>query len=195
MIDTWLEYDTYCLLWLNGQHHPWLDPPMFWMSETLTWLPLHFFLLYKMWQSLRQYFWRGVLAVVLVISLADGCTSQVMKPYFRRLRPTHEASIQARIHTVAGYRGGRYGFASSHAANTFGLAMLLYLLFRKRWPYAGALFAWAALVSYTRIYLGVHYPLDLLAGAAVGIFFAYLISRVYFWALPKNYPASDFSGD
>jgi undecaprenyl-diphosphatase len=92
-----------------------------------------------------------------------------MKPYFGRLRPSQEPSLQEWIHLVEGYRGGKFGFASSHAANTFGSATFFFLWFRniKRWVIW--LFVWAAFMTYTRVYLGVHYPGDVLVGALVGI--------------------------
>lgn len=91
-----------------------------------------------------------------------------MKPFFARPRPSHEPGLAGLLHLVNGYKGGAYGFASSHAANTFGVAMFIYLLFRSRYAWISAIFVWAAVMSYTRIYLGVHYPGDIFAGALVG---------------------------
>ena len=111
-----------------------------------------------------------------------------MKPYFQRPRPTHDKEIRADVHTVHNYRGGRYGFASSHAANSFGLATFLWLLFHTRWRFAGLLFIWAGIVSYSRIYLGVHYPLDILVGGLVGALFALLMAKVYVFYTKKLFP-------
>jgi undecaprenyl-diphosphatase len=115
-----------------------------------------------------------------------------MKPYFTRLRPSHEPSLEGLVHLVEGYKGGTYGFASSHAANTFGTAMFLYLLFRIKKSWIVWLFPWAAFVSYTRIYLGVHYPGDIVGGAGVGLLCAWfsfkLCMLLYKWIEKRKTP-------
>ncbi len=108
-----------------------------------------------------------VLSVALVIFLADRVSSGVFKPLFHRFRPSHEPTLEGLVHLVNGYAGGRYGFISSHAANTFGVATFLGLLMRSS-RMTTVLFCWACLSSYSRIYLGVHYPFDILAGATWG---------------------------
>jgi undecaprenyl-diphosphatase len=97
-----------------------------------------------------------------------------MKPYFLRLRPTHDPELQDIVHTVNNYKGGLYGFASSHAANTFGVAMFLWLLLKPKYPWVVFLFLWATLVTYTRIYLGVHFPGDIVVGGLIGIGFGWM---------------------
>src|SRR5690606_4235929 len=118
-----------------------------------------------------RYSWIYIVGIALTIALADQVTSALMKPYFMRLRPTHEPDLARLVHTVNQYKGGKFGFASSHAANTFGVATFLFLALKDSYRYTGLLFLWAGAVSYTRIYLGVHYPGDILAGALVGAFF------------------------
>jgi undecaprenyl-diphosphatase len=175
-----LEFDTDIFLILNGLHLDWLDLPMWYISETKTWIPFYLFIIILIIRQLKQKSWLVILAIILVVALADSFTSRVMKPYFARPRPSHEAKLQKEIHLLKDdngniYRGGQFGFASSHAANTFGLAMILFLLFRHRCRYTYLLFLWAFFVSYSRIYLGVHYPLDIIIGALVGILFAFLV--------------------
>jgi undecaprenyl-diphosphatase len=92
-----------------------------------------------------------------------------MKPFFERLRPSHDPSMQNLIHLVDDYRGGLYGFASSHAANTFGVALFVWLTLRPVYNWIFLIFLWAAVMTYTRIYLGVHYPGDIIVGALVGL--------------------------
>jgi undecaprenyl-diphosphatase len=169
MIDRLLELDKELFLFLNGYHVPWMDPVMKLFSITEFWLPLHAFLL---WQIVRLYKTKSILilvAIAITITMADQITTSFMKPFFERLRPSHEPSLEGLVHLVNNYRGGKFGFASSHAANTFGVALFLTLLFRRSKPWMAWLFLWAALVSYTRIYLGVHYPGDILVGAIVGM--------------------------
>jgi undecaprenyl-diphosphatase len=110
---------------------------------------------------------------MLTILLADQVTSGFMKPFFERLRPCHDPRWEGLLHNY-GRCGGLYGFASSHAANTFGLATFLTLTLSSKVKGISWLFVYALLVSYTRIYLGVHYPLDIVLGALVGVLAAYL---------------------
>ncbi|MBT1700678.1 phosphatase PAP2 family protein [Fulvivirgaceae bacterium PWU4] len=186
MIDQLLELDREIFLYLNGFHTPWLDPIMLFITETLSWLPLHLFLLYLIFKDHQKKGWLVLIGLVLTIVLADQVTSTLMKPYFARFRPSHEPALQSLVHIVNGYKGGKFGFASSHAANTFGVANFLFLLFGKTRKWIVMLFLWAALVTYSRIYLGVHYPGDILVGALVGMLSAMASFWFYRW-LKKIY--------
>jgi undecaprenyl-diphosphatase len=140
-------------------------------------------------------FWY-LLFLALTILLADNISSSLFKPLVERLRPTHDPSLMKLIHTVHGYTGGLYGFVSSHAANTFGAALFTSLLLRNR-RLSFVFFAWAILTSYSRMYLGVHFPLDILGGMVVGLLsgaFCYLLMELL---SPKifnrsNLPASPY---
>lgn len=169
-----MELDRRLLVWLNGFHADWLDPVMYYTSQTLFWLPLYLFLLWLMIKDFKKEWWIPVIGIAVTILIADQVTSSIMKPFFARLRPSQEPSLQGIIHLVkdgAGefYTGGLYGFASSHAANTFGTATFFVLLFRSRHRWIIWLFLWAACMTYTRIYLGAHYPGDILAGGTIGM--------------------------
>jgi undecaprenyl-diphosphatase len=109
-----------------------------------------------------------LLAVVITVAVADQVTSTLMKPFFERLRPSHEPGLRDMVNIVNEYRGGRFGFASSHAANTFGVATLMWLTLKNFRPWIGLLFLWAVGVGYTRVYLGVHYPGDIIVGDFIG---------------------------
>jgi undecaprenyl-diphosphatase len=186
MIEQLLEYDRELFLYLNGLHTPWLDPVMLFISETLVWLPLYIYLLYLIFKDHSKEGWLVLVGLALTIVLADQVTSTLMKPYFARLRPSREPSLETLVHIVEGYRGGKFGFASSHAANTFGTATFLFLLLGKKRKWIIGLFLWAALVTYSRIYLGVHYPGDILAGALVGMLAGLAGFKLYRW-LKKLY--------
>jgi undecaprenyl-diphosphatase len=164
-----LELDRELFLELNSNFHtPWLDQLMMFFSTTTAWIPLYLFLLYLLIRNYGKQTWLILLAVALTILLADQITSSIMKPFFERLRPSHEPSLAERVYIVNQYRGGKFGFASSHAANTFGIATLMWLVLKVYRPWITLLFLWAVGVGYTRIYLGVHYPGDILAGFTVG---------------------------
>ncbi len=174
MLDHIIELDKKALLFLNSFHAPWLDPIVFFASQTLAWLPLYVFLIYIIIKEFKKESWIVLLGVVLTITLADQITTNVMKPYFERLRPSNEPGLQGLVHLVNDfngkiYKGGLYGFASSHAANTFGVATFFFLLFRTTKKWIGWLFLWAAIMTYTRIYLGVHFPGDILVGGMIGV--------------------------
>jgi len=169
MIDQLSALDKRLFLFFNGLHSPALDSIMVLLSKTMVWAPLYVVLLIVIVRAFRLRSWTVLLTIAIIILATDQVTSSFMKPFFARLRPSHEPSLEGLIHLVDGYRGGMFGFASSHAANTIGIATFLTLLFRNYFPWMALLFFWSGLVSYTRIYLGVHYPGDILAGAMVGV--------------------------
>lgn len=186
-MEMWLlEADKALFLFLNGLHHPWVDPVMIFFSAKFTWLPLYVVLLFFI---IRQHRWeslRILLFVAVLISLSDQLSVQAFKLVFQRLRPCHEAELQPLIHLASGRCGGSFGFVSSHAANSFALATFILLLFRKQWkPITVASLSWAGLVSYSRIYLGVHYPGDIIGGAILGVVCGLAVWKLYL--LSKNY--------
>lgn len=168
MIEYLDSLDKSLLLFLNGFHNPFFDNVMWSVSKTATWILMGAILLYLMF---RENWRRGVLVVLgiaLTITLADQISSGIIKGIFERLRPARSPEIGHLAHIVNNYRGGGFSFVSSHAANTMGVAMFIALLYRNRMITLSMIF-WAALVSYSRIYLGMHYPGDVLGGICVGL--------------------------
>jgi undecaprenyl-diphosphatase len=184
-MQTILDFDRKLLLFLNGMHYPFLDQVMFYFTETFFWLPLYLILIYLIIKNYNKQAWFMLLGAAITIVLADGITASLMKPYFARLRPSQDPSLIGLIHLVNDYRGGLYGFASSHAANTFGTALFVTLALRPFYKRIGWIFAWAVLMTYTRIYLGVHYPGDIIAGALVGLASGWVGFRVAEWLIKK----------
>ena len=160
-----VDIDTDIFLSINRMHSPFFDYFMSAYSGKWIWVPMYAAIWYVM---LRNFHWKVTLfcmiGLALVITIADQTGATLIRPYVERLRPANlENPISNMVHIVNGYRGGRYGFPSCHAANTFGLAFFIWFLFRKRWLTV-FIMGWALLTCYSRIYLGVHFPGDLLAG-------------------------------
>lgn len=177
MLDKLLALDRSLFLAFNGMHVPWLDPIMFWASNGFMWLPLFAAMLYLVIRTFRRKAIIVLAFVALMITVSDQL-SNIVKDDVQRLRPSHQPELSASVHTVYDYRGGKFGYYSAHASNTFALALFLIVLFKKRFRYLYLLLiGWASLMTYTRIYLGVHYPLDVLSGAAIGCLLGWFTGR------------------
>lgn len=174
------KLDEKLLLLINGFHNEFFDSLMWTISGKWTWIPLYIILAYLI---VRCGKWKcGLLCllfIALTITFADQTCASYIRPFVQRPRPSAlDSPIVGLVHIVNNYRGGHYGFPSCHAANTFALTTFIALYFRRR-RIGMMMFAWASVVSYSRIYLGVHYPGDILAGMAVGCFYACLFYVMY----------------
>lgn len=179
MVEKILIYERDAFLALNGSDIPFLDRFMWIYTGKAIWLPLAAFILVVL---LYKKSWREslliLLAIVLTITLCDQFASHICKPIFTRFRPTHHPDFMDQVKIVYGYRGGLYGFISSHAANAFGFATLMSFIFRNR-LFSWVIFLWAAMTAYTRIYLGVHFISDIVPGAISGVVFGYLVYKLW----------------
>ena len=184
MIEFLDNLDKQWLLALNNDYSAFWDGLIVTYSEKITWIPLYIAMIFVIIRYWKKESWWLILALILSVVVADQVASGVIKDLVARLRPSHDPSLVGQVVLVNGYKSGLYGFVSSHAANSFAIALLSSLFFRNR-TYTFFIFLWAILNSYSRIYLGVHYPGDILGGAMVGVISALII----YWLLKKIRPA------
>ena len=185
MLERLIHIDTEILLAINGWHAPWADTLMWIVSAKETWIPLYLLLIgllvwrYRQPATTRVKWMQKVPACVLMIIViglavgaADFIASGILKDWVARPRPSRVPELEGVLHLVNGYKSGRYGFVSSHAANTMACGLLFSLIWRKKITTCG-LMLWVAANCYSRMYLGVHYPLDILGGLIVGALVAW----------------------
>lgn len=178
-IQQLIGFDQELLLKINGSDSLFWDGFMWIATSTSTWIPVAIALLYVIFKNNKiKESLLIILLLALVVVIADQISSGFCKPFFARFRPTQDPELMYLIDTVNEYRGGRYGFISSHAANTFAVAIFLSLIIKDR-MLGFVLFIWAVLNAYSRIYLGVHYPGDILFGTLVGITVGFLVYLLY----------------
>ena len=193
MLEQLLHIDTEILLAINGWHAPWADRVMWIISEKTTWFALYGLLIGLLIHKYRKPAANAVkwlqkvpvcvvmiVMIVLAVGLADFVASGILKDLVARPRPSRVPELEGVLHLVNGYKSGQFGFVSSHAANTMACGMLFSLIWRKKLATLG-LMLWVAMNCYSRMYLGVHYPLDIIGGLLVGA----LVAAVAYWCLRR----------
>ncbi len=175
-----IALDKKLLLFLNGHYSDFWNGFMYIYTSTIVWIPALLAVLLVIFHDKKREFLFILIAFAVTIAMCDLISSSLLKPLIERFRPTHDPEIQNLVHIVNGYRAGKYGFTSSHASNSFGFALLSSLLFKFK-PYTIFIFLWAIVNSYSRIYLGVHFPLDIICGALIGVGSALLVYYAAVW--------------
>ena len=187
MIEYLNALDTRLFLFLNGKHNIFLDFVMYWFSDKLVWIPMYLLIAFFI---VKQFKMKGVvmlLMVGVVIALSDQTASHLIKNAVQRFRPSHEPALVGLVHLSKAGAGGMYGFVSSHAANAFGVSTFLYFVLDNRFkPLKYWLFTWAVLVSYSRIYNGVHYPGDVIVAACIATFIGWVMSKLFLYIVSKR---------
>ncbi len=188
MLELLIELDKEIFLFLNSLNTPWLDPVMLYISKKFLWIPFYAILL---WFCYKHYGWKTTLFILLFVILLITMSDQIsglIKKSTQRLRPSRDESFGDLVHVVFGKRGGGFSFVSSHASNSFALALFMIHLLRDKIRFImPVMITWAALKSYSRIYLGVHYPGDVIGGIILGILCAMLVIRLWDFFCRKTF--------
>ena len=179
--DELIAKDQALFALINGKWtNPVLDQILPWMRNSNNWYPLYAILLTYLFIKWGKKTWKWVLLVSVNVALTDQISSSVFKPMVHRLRPCADPSIMYHSRLLLDHCSGGFSFTSSHAANHFGLAMFIFMtlqpLFKK---YTYLFFIWAGLIAYAQVYVGVHYPLDIVAGALIGLMVGYLSATLF----------------
>jgi len=197
MIEILDSVDKDILIFLNGFHNPFMDTMMWYISSAPFWIPFYIGLLFllfrKGWSKTTSVNVKNIGFIIVSISvailLADQISSGFFKPFFARFRPSHSPELEGMVHLLIDpngqiYKGGMYGFVSSHAANSFAIAWFMACIMKSKNIWI-LMIVWASVVSYSRIYLGVHFPGDILGGTIIGILSGYTAAKLYFYLSQK----------
>ncbi len=181
-----IQYDKELFLFLNKLGTTDWDAFWMFMTNKVNSIPLYVMLLFF---SVKQFKWKGTLVIVLCIAALIGLTDQLANAFkygFERLRPCHDESINMLMRLVKPYCGGKFGYFSAHAANSFAVATFFSLVFKNylKWL-APVLVIWALIVAYSRIYIGVHFPLDVCTGIAIGLLNGWLFFGIRGYAMKR----------
>ena len=185
MFESLKQIDTSLFLFLNGHHTPFWDVVMWRASDKFIWIPLYAFVLGQLVIRNRGRVGLLLLTIVLLVVISDQATN-IAKFLFERPRPSHEPALQGMVHLLYDYTGGSYSFYSAHASSSFAVAVFVIRLAGRNMKWlVPVMLLYALLVSYSRIYLGVHYPGDVLVGAIIGLFIGYMMSRFFNFAVQR----------
>lgn len=166
---------------INGHWtNTFFDSLLPWMRTSEHWFAFYIALVGYLFYKWGWKAWKWLLTVAITVALSDQVSSFIFKPFVHRLRPCNDPALLNKVNLLIGTCPSSFSFTSSHAANHFSLAMFVFMslqpLFKK---YTYLFFVWAGIISYAQIYVGVHYPLDILAGTLIGLIMGYAGAIVY----------------
>jgi len=185
MLEKILPYEQELFFLINSSHTPFLDRAMWLYSGLFVWIPfILFFLFMFTYKKKREEWLPAFLFFSLAVLLSVAFSSLITKPYFARPRPIYYPDLMEQVRTLYEKILDPYGFISGHSASSFSIALFTSLLFRNK-LYSWSIFIWAFIMAYSRIYLGVHFISDTIAGAIAGVLFGYLIYLMYRWYVKK----------
>ncbi len=187
MLEYLHEIDRELFLFLNGMHNSFFDFVMYWLSDKYIWIPVYLLFVYLLFKFYGKKWWVLLIIAGSIAGISDLISVHAFKNVFERLRPTHAEELKGIVHTVKGYTGAKFGFLSSHASTMFTVAIFFSLIFKSYIKHISLiLIIWASLIAYSRIYLGVHYPGDVLAGILLGCLIGFSGYRLYLF-IDKRY--------
>ncbi|MBI3883761.1 MAG: phosphatase PAP2 family protein [Sphingobacteriales bacterium] len=181
MLKSIISFDQWMFLKINKDSvNPVFDLWMPLFRQPMFWIPLYLFLILFMVFNFGKKTWWWVFYGIITVGITDTVSSKIFKPLFGRMRPCGDPAFSSSVRFLASYCGANGSFTSSHAANHFGLAMFIFITFRSfggNW--GGLFFIWAAVICYAQVYVGVHYPFDVLGGAVIGCFAGWVTANFF----------------
>ena len=184
--------DQQLFLFLNSLHSPFCDQLMHTVSGRIIWIPLYLAILIFLGIKYKRKFLVILLFIIIAATLSDQA-SVFVKNLVHRLRPCYEPAIQGLVHLFKEECGGTYSFVSSHATNSFDVAFLSLLFIKNKW-FTICIILWALIIGYSRIYLGVHYPGDVICGSLLGALIGWSMYKLYMLTDNKILQNRDYFG-
>ncbi len=191
-METLLQLDRDLLIWFNTSHTAFLDAMMMFFTRIEFWLPFFILVAYQVFKYKKKEAWWWLIGIFVLILFGDLISTYLFKNILQRLRPSHEPSLYGIVNLVKAYAGDKFGFVSSHATAVFAFAIYTSKLFKNN-IYTLSITFWSLLIVYTRLYLGLHYPGDILGGMALGLGLGYLFYRIVRWWIYRLYPQKPFA--